>query len=350
MPLIRMFIIIRVPVGIGRGYLSKIPFRTGARFLHFEGAGQKAQVFVDLEKAGAEHIGGYDEFTVDITDAAARTLRHDDTVPIAVLCDNSRDLEMIPSNLSDFTLYGGLYRHVSLVYVPAISLQRVHVEPAADHSSVTVRARLYNPGGLKDDLEVSVEIRDPAGNVVNTSSQKLQPWTGEEEISSGAITNGQLWSPAHPALYHCEVTLKSSHGEDVDHETFGLRSYEFVEHGPFKLNGERLLLRGTQYHQDHAGVGAAVSDEDTRRALRMIKEMGANFVRLGHYQQSPLVLNLCDELGLLVWEEIPWCRGGIGGERYQNQAHEMLGSMIDQHYNHSSVILWGIGKRERLAG
>jgi beta-galactosidase len=326
------------------------PFPNGRTLLRFEGAGQKAQVFVDMEKAGAQHVGGYDEFTMDITEAAANALKRDGDVPMAVLCDNSRDLEMIPSNLSDFTLYGGLYRHVSLVYVPAISLERVHVEPTADHASVKVRARLYNPGALTDEVEVSVEIRDPDGKVIQTSSQKLPPWIGEKEISSGAIANGQLWSPSHPVLYRCAVTLKSSHGEQVDEERFGLRSYEFVEHGPFKLNGERLLLRGTQYHQDHAGVGAAVSDDDTRRALRMIKEMGANFVRLSHYQQSPLVLNLCDELGLLVWEEIPWCRGGLGGERYKKQAHEMLGAMIDQHYNHPAVILWGLGNENDWPG
>jgi beta-galactosidase len=326
------------------------PFPNGRTLLHFEGAGQKAQVFVGLEKVGPEHIGGYDEFTVDITGAAARALKNGEDVPVAVFCDNSRDLEMIPSNLSDFTLYGGLYRHVSLVYVPAISLERVHVEPAADHASVKVRARLYNPGALTDEVEVSVEIRGPDGKVINTSTQKLPSWNGEKEIASFAISNPQLWSPSHPVLYNCAVTLKSTHGEQRDEERFGLRSYEFVEHGPFKLNGERLLLRGTQYHQDHAGVGAAVSDDDTRRALRLIKEMGANFVRLGHYQQSPLILNLCDELGLLVWEEIPWCRGGIGGERYQKQAHDMLRAMIDQHYNHPAVILWGLGNEDDWPG
>ncbi|HEX4119637.1 MAG TPA: glycoside hydrolase family 2 TIM barrel-domain containing protein, partial [Verrucomicrobiae bacterium] len=326
------------------------PYPDGRTLLHFEGAGQKTQVYVDLEKVGGLHIGGYDEFTVDITDAAARAMKRGDKVPVAVLCDNSRDLEMIPSNLSDFTLYGGLYRHVSLVYVPAISLERVHVEPAANHASVKVRARLYNPAALKGEVEVSVEIRDPNGNAIHTSTRKIRAWTGEKEIFSGAIPNAQLWSPSDPVLYHCTVTLKSSHGEQVDQEPFGLRSYEFVEHGPFKLNGRRLLLRGTQYHQDHAGVGAAVSDDDTRRALRMIKEMGANFVRLSHYQQSPLVLNLCDELGLLVWEEIPWCRGGLGGERYQKQAHDMLGAMIDQHYNHPAVILWGLGNENDWPG
>jgi beta-galactosidase len=329
------------------------PLPVGRVLLHFEGAGQKAQVYVGLEKVGSQHVGGYDEFTVDITATAVKALMRGDDVPVAVWCDNARDLEMIPSNLSDFTLYGGLYRHVDLVCVPAISLERVHVEPivnSAGDASVKVRARLYNPDSQADDVEVSVELRDSDGAVALTASQKMAPWTGEKEIATGAIPKPRLWSPSHPALYDCTVTIKSVHGEQTNATHFGLRNYEFVEHRPFKLNGERLLLRGTQYHQDHAGVGAAVSDGDTRRALRMIKEMGANFVRLGHYQQSPLVLDLCDQLGLLVWEEIPWCRGGVGGERYRRQARDMLADLIDQHYNHPAVILWGLGNEDDWPG
>ncbi len=331
------------------------PFPNGRTLLHFEGAGQKSQVFVSLDKVG-EHLGGYDQWTVDITDAAAQALKKEefkDGVPLAVLCDNSRDAESIPSDLSDFNRYGGLYRHVNLVYVPAISLARVHIEPgvAADgQASAKIRARLYNPNVLQDEVEFAVEVHDPQGKVIHTTTQKLAPWAGEKEINAWNITSPQLWSPKQPALYRCTVTLKSAHGEQRVEERFGLRRYEFVEHGPFKLNGERLLLRGTHYHEDHAGTAAAGPDDAIRKALRMIKDMGANFVRLGHYQQAPLVLDLCDELGLLVWEEIPWCRGGLGGDRYRQQARDMLGALIDQHYNHPAVILWGLGNENDWPG
>ena len=133
----------------------KNPFPGGRTLLHFEGAGQKTEVFVHTDKVGS-HVGGYDEFTIDVTDQVNKRPKISDQVaplPVAVFCDNSRDLEMIPSNLSDFNLYGGLYRYVNLVYVPAISLERVHVVPellANGKAKVTVRGRLYNPAELKD--------------------------------------------------------------------------------------------------------------------------------------------------------------------------------------------------------
>ena len=327
------------------------PFPNGRTLLHFNGAGQKSQVFVGLTKVG-EHTGGYDEWTVDITDAVTKESGTGE-VPLAVLCDNSRDAESIPSDLSDFNRYGGLYRHVNLVYVPAISLERVHVEPTLTsdgRASVKVRARLYNPTKLNDEIELAIEIRDSQDKVIYSTTKTIAPSVDEREIAAFEIAAPTLWSPKSPALYNCTVTLKSSHGEQQLTEKFGVRSFEWVEHGPFKLNGDRLLLRGTHYHEDHAGVAAAVPDDVVRQTLHQIKDMGANFVRLGHYQQAPLVLDECDELGLLVWEEIPWCRGGFGGERYQQQCHDMLHNMIDQHYNHPSVILWGLGNEDDWPG
>ncbi len=319
------------------------PFPKGRTLLHIDGAGQTTDVFLGTEKIGA-HTGGYDGWTVDLTDAAGKG-----EIPLAIRCDNSRDAEIIPSDQSDFNRYGGLYRHVTLEYVPAVSMARVHISPtvAADGSaSVEIRGNLRNPTADSAEVEIFLEIRDPSGAVVHNAIRKLAAWDGETALDSFTIPEPVRWSPDSPALYHGTVKLD---GQTVE-SRFGIRTFEWVEHGPFKLNGERLLLRGTHYHEDHAGVGAAVPDEVVRATFRAIKDMGANFVRLGHYQQAPLVLEICDELGLLVWEEIPWCRGGLGGPRYKQQARDMLAALIGQHFNHPSVILWGLGNENDWPG
>ncbi|MGO9257949.1 MAG: glycoside hydrolase family 2 TIM barrel-domain containing protein [Bryobacteraceae bacterium] len=326
------------------------PYPDGRTLLHFEGAGQRSEVYVGLKKAG-EHVGGYDEFVVDITGDIGGP-----KVELAVLCDNSRNLEMIPSDLSDFNRYGGLYRNVNLVYVPAISLERVHVDTsvAADRASVSVKAFLYNPGGLKDQVTVETEVTDPSDKVVFTGSKALAPSGAPsgpaEEVAAFPVPAPALWSPDTPNLYRCSVTLKSAHGEHKLDERFGLRTIDFPKHGVFHLNGKKLFLRGTQRHQDHAGLAAAMTDDLMRREMRMIKDMGANFIRLGHYQQPRLILDLCDELGLIVWEENPWCRGGVGGPAYREMGHRMLRNMIAQHYNHPSIVFWGLGNETDWPG
>ncbi|NEW08265.1 glycoside hydrolase family 2 protein [Paenibacillus sp. SYP-B3998] len=335
------------------------PYPRGRTLLHFEGAGQRSNVYVYTQQVG-EHLGGYDEFTIDITEATAQAQtieRYDGKVPVAVMCDNTRELETIPSDANDFHLYGGVYRYLNLVYVPAVSLEHVHIETntsnlqetaeAGFHSkptcSVKVRAALYNPELLSDNVQLTIQLKDHTGKVIAVSNVSCMPWEGDKELTVIELDSPQLWSTDRPVLYSCTVALSSVYGETAVKEKFGVRFFAFIKQGPFKLNGERLLLRGTHRHEDHAGVGPAMTEAMIREEMLLIKSMGANFIRLGHYQQSRIVLNLCDELGILVWEEIPWCRGGLGGEAYRQQCRDMLSAMISQHYNHPSIILWGLG-------
>jgi beta-galactosidase len=339
-------------------YRTKIPITNpmsnGRTLLYFEGAGQTSQLFVGNTMAGM-HIGGYDEFVFDITDAVA-TLAPDarkDGVPIAVLCDNSENLERPPSDLSDFSLYGGLYRHVHLAYVPAVSLEAVHIAPSVAPGSpanVKVTARLYNPQKFAGQSTISVEIFDASGKSIVRAEKTLAAWTDETELASFTISSPALWSPSQPNLYSCNVTLTTPLGKSAVQERFGIRHAEFVDHGPFLLNGERLLLRGTQRHMDHAEFAAAQPDELIRTEMQLAKAMGANFIRLGHYQQARLVLDLCDELGILVWEEAPWCRSGVGDNKWQGHTRAMLVNMIDQHFNHPSVLMWGLGNEDDWPG
>ena len=326
------------------------PFADGRTILHFQGAGQTTTLWVGSTLIGT-HKGGYDEFVFDITDAVQHLSDAEAKggVPIVVLCDNSPDLDRVPSDLSDFCLYGGLYRHVNLVYLPAVALDAVHVlaTVAADGSAqVSVKTRLFNPSNRNLACTVSVEVFDAAGRSIHSATQTIPAWAGFSELTTHRILAPELWSPESPRLYRCRVTLTTPAGQTSLDERFGIRQTEFLEHGPFKLNGKRVLLRGTQRHADHAGVAAAMSDDQVREEMRLIREMGANFIRLAHYQQDRLVLDLCDELGLMVWEEVPWCRAGVGSEAFQQNAKHMLTNMIDQHFNHPSIILWGLGNED----
>jgi beta-galactosidase len=335
------------------------PNKNGRVLLHFEGAGQKSEVYVYTTKVGT-HVGGYDEWTVDITDAVDEFTKNEKLmkqfggkVPVAIRTDNSRDLEMMPSDLSDFNLYGGIYRYLNLVYVPASYVEQFHI-----NASVDVKGAV---GKMAIDLKVkdtyslnkaalTIEIFDPNGKRVVSETSTIETLRTFKSVYSTEIKKPALWSPDQPALYKCRLTLTTEHGTHVVNDNFGFRHIEFVEKGPFKINGKRLLLKGTHRHEDHAAVGAAMTEEMMRKEIMLMKEMGVNFLRLGHHQQSRIILNLCDSLGILVWEEIPWCRGGLGGEIYREQGRRMLTNMINQHKNHPSIFLWGLGNENDWPG
>ena len=329
------------------------PYVGGRTLLHFEGAGQKIDVYIYTEKAGS-HVGGYDEWTVDITDAIDNFRHLEDSkrfngkIPLLIRCDNSRDTEMIPSDLSDFNVYGGLYRYVNLVYVPAVYFTNIQVDAAVDskgkEGDLSIKVAFDNQGNISDG-QLQIKIFSPEGKMIKAESKQLSLLFSNDlhDLLSIKIVKPILWSPENPNLYRCELTMATSAGKMTCSEIFGFRHFEFVEKGPFLLNGNRLLLRGTHRHEDHAGVAAAMTEEMIINEMRMIKDMGVNFIRLGHYQQSRTVLEQCDLLGIIVWEEIPWCRGGLGGAVYQEQAKRMLRNMITQHRNHPAVILWGLG-------
>ncbi len=342
------------------------PHPGGRTLLHFEGVGQRAQIWIGDQLVDC-HEGGYDEFVVDITDAvtayrasplpdlpAAEYRVPAGRIPLAIRADNSRQLEAIPSDLSDFNLYGGIYRPVHLVYLPPGGLLRVHALPRLrddGHWEVTLKARFAGGATAAEGHVFGFRIVAPDGSEVAAGEGGCLALADQANGFTVVFPGGQLWSPDSPHLYGVEVTTRAPDGATSRVWTrFGLRTFEFVEKGPFKLNGERLLLRGTHRHEDHAGLAGAMTDELMEREMRLMKAMGVNFIRLGHYQQSRRILELCDELGLIVWEEIPWCRGGLGGEAYQAQAKAMLRAMIDQHFNHPSVILWGLGNENDWPG
>ncbi len=304
------------------------PHPSGRTLLHFAGAGQTTDVYLG-DSHLAQHIGGYDEWLVDITGHSSPQL--------AIRCDNSRDLSRMPSDLSDFTLYGGIYRSLTLVYVPEVSIASLHIHPtlsaSRDEATITVTTRLL--GTSPATTTIKLELLDAHSNLITEIPNK-----------SLTLKHPLLWSPKNPHLYQCRATITTPSGTHTLTESFGIRSINFPENGLFQLNGERLFLRGTHRHEDHADFAAAMPDDLIRQELRLIKSMGANFIRLAHYQQYSLVLDLCDELGLIVWEELPWCRAGVGSTQFQQLGKNLLTVMIDEHFNHPSIVFWGLGNED----
>ncbi|MFD0861607.1 glycoside hydrolase family 2 protein [Sungkyunkwania multivorans] len=306
--------------------------------LYFEGVNITCDVYVNQQRVGG-HIGGYIGFTIDITDALQSGENE-----ILVRADNGFDPEIIPSQKSDFFIFGGINRDVWLKTLPKQHLENIKVTtPNVSNETASLVAEV-SVVGVDDNngQKVVAILEDETGAQV--SKGKFSIRENKSIVRFDDIKNPKLWSTKSPNLYTLTVSLVDQDlMKDSLSERVGFRWFEFKDHGAFYLNGERLLLRGTHRHEEHAGVGAAMSNEQHRKDMELIKEMGANFVRLAHYPQDPEVYKACDELGLLVWDELPWCRGGLGNDRWKANTKEMLKEIITQNYNHPSIILWSLG-------
>src|SRR5690606_13190528 len=149
--------------------------------------------------------------------------------------------------------------------------------------------RFHNPDDVQEAY-VAIELFDPSGQRVASQQQQVATGSGSSAIDGLTVKRPILWSPADPLLYTIRLTLTAGNDTAIHTERIGFRHFEFAEKGPFCLNGERLLLRGTHRHEDHAGVGPAMTEDMIWHEMRLMKEMGVNFIRLGHYQQSRIVL------------------------------------------------------------
>jgi len=306
--------------------------------LYFEGSNITTTVYVNGQEAGM-HIGGYIGFEIDMTPYVKSG-----TNEIHVKVDSGYNRDIIPSQKSDFFIYGGITRDVWFRTKPNTAIGKVKLttpDVSEELASLQVEVPIDSEESLTG-LSLEAILKSPKGEVV--SSKTVAVAEAVTKILMTDIQKPELWDTETPNLYTVDVLLKNQ-GQEIDKvsDRAGFRWFEFVENGPFYLNGKRVLLRGTHRHEEHAGVGAAMSNQLHRKDMELIKEMGANFVRLAHYPQDPEVYKACDELGLLVWDELPWCRGGIGGETWQTNTKNMLKEIIEQNYNHPSIIIWSLG-------
>ncbi len=319
-------------------------------FLKFEAASKAASVFVNGQPVG-EHQGGYTAFTIDITPYCSFSSPN----VIAVKVDNAR--EDIPPISGDFTFFGGIYRDVWVIAVPkqhfdllnhgsdGIFIQTPQV--SAKQASLAIKGTVTNDAAEKTQLEVKHIIYAPDGQIAQTLHQNIRLKAHEQvafTATAKPIINPRLWSPESPALYRVETILSDSKTKKVLDRISnytGFRWFRFDGNEGFFLNGKPYKLHGICRHQDQKPIGVAMSDEMHRRDMLLMKEMGANFIRISHYPQDAAILEQCDKLGMLVWEEIPIIDIVPDSVAYANTCELNLREMIRQHYNHPAIITWG---------
>lgn len=335
----------------GQGWYSK-PLRlqpdveNKSYFLHFEGAGQETEVFVNGQSVGT-HIGGYTGFTFDIT-SYLKTMEN----ILHVRVDNTPNPD-IPPLSADFTFFGGIYRDVFLIETSKTHFnltdygsKGIYIstpEVSDQQAKVQIKGSFKNHDKQLKSAQIKLQLKDANGAVVYNTlvKENLRKASGEFEMSA-QLDTPKLWDPSSPHLYSAELSLLSNNKVlDEISISFGIRTFHFDPDKGFFLNGKALKLMGGNRHQDYIGDGVALFDEVHRSDLRLMKKMGANFIRLAHYPQDPAVLEEADRLGLMVWEEIPLVNEITISEAHNENSKTMLREMIRQHYNHPSVILWG---------
>ncbi len=289
--------------------------------LRFDGAAHEATVFCNGERVGY-HACGYTAFCVDITDL----VRLGGENVIDVRLDTRESLNIPPFGfVIDYLCYGGLYREVTLEVKEPEYIKEVLIENTGLRE---IRVRIASECG-----SLVTDIVDNSGAVISSAVGKAF------ELN---VPEAELWSVDSPALYTARVRAMRG-GECVDEKRlrFGFRTVKFKSDG-FYLNGERLKIRGLNRHQSYAYVGYAMPRSVQELDAEILKnELGVNAVRTSHYPQSQHFISRCDELGLLVFTEIPGWQH-IGDEDWKRQAVKNTDEMVRQYMHHPSIMLWGV--------
>jgi len=314
-------------------------------FVDFEGAMTASTVWINGQRLG-EYKGGYTPFSFDLTPH----LDFDGENVLAVDLDSSERPDIPPFGYQiDYLTFGGIYREVSLRIVPATFIENVFAKPKevlTDHPSLDVDCYIQRMEASRDALTLEVSLRD-GDRVLAKGTQKIPAAQAATEPAAytvhleklGAI---KLWDLTHPNLYNVQVRLlRGTQAVDEVSRTIGFREAQFTDHG-FELNGKVIKLRGLDRHQTFPFVGQAMPGRAQRRDAHILRhQLRCNIVRTSHYPQSRHFLDACDEIGLLVLEEIPGWQH-IGDEPWKLISIDNVGRMIRRDWNHPSIILWGV--------
>lgn len=304
-------------------------------YLEFKGVNSSAQVYLNDELI-ASHDGGYSTFRVRVTDIIK------DTNSLRVRVDNTKTEKVYPQT-ADFTFYGGIYRDVNLIVVNKVHFDLdyygscgLKITPTVAGENGTVNAETYITG----DGDATITVLDAEGNeiVSGKSGEKL------------TVPDVHLWNGiSDPYLYTVRAVL-SANGKIVDavEQRIGFRTFAFDPQKGFFLNGRSYPLRGVSRHQDRPKKGNALSRADHEEDMEIIKEIGANTIRLAHYQHDDYFYDLCDEAGMVVWAEIPYISRHM--PEANDNATQQMKELIYQQYNHPCIVTWGVSNEITMYG
>jgi len=303
--------------------------RTQCVYLEFAGVNASAKVTLN----GAQimsHDGGYSTFRGEIT----ALLQAENTLTVEV--DNSVNDRVYPQK-ADFTFYGGIYRDVKLIVLNKHHFDMdyfgspgIAVIPEVSGTDGKVNVRTWHNA---ENATVAVNLMDATGNIVAS---------GEGTDLTIAVENVHLWDGLEdPYLYRCEAVLFVD-GQAVDSVScrLGFRSYRFDPQKGFFLNGRSYPLHGVSRHQDRKGIGNALKKEHHDEDMALIREIGANTIRLAHYQHDHYFYDLCDQFGMIVWAEIPYISEHM--PRGRDNTISQMQELIVQNYNHPCIVTWGL--------
>ena len=310
-------------------------------FLEINGANSSADVYCNGKRL-AHHDGGYSTWRVNITGYMGQ----ENT--ISILVDNSPNEEVYPQ-VADFTFYGGLYRNVNIICLEETHFDLEYfggngivITPEVNGKGATVKINSY-VNDMESTDEISYRIYDAEGNTVASLH------TADTSVSLN-IEDVHLWhGKRDPYLYTAEVAIIRE-GKKIDEisSRFGCRTFRIDPENGFILNGEEYPLHGVSRHQDRWKIGNALLPEHHREDMDLICEVGANTIRLAHYQHDQYFYDLCDERGLVIWAEIPYISRHMSGGN--KNTFSQMRELIVQNYNHPSIFVWGLSNEITMDG
>jgi beta-galactosidase len=327
-------------------------------WIEFKAVFQVADVYINGHHLG-RHVGGFTGFGFDITDH----LKFGGKNVLAVQVNDVLDPNIAPANETNVPGYGGIYRSISLVAMDPLHLQRngtwVTTEQSGGRTSVRIRTWIQNQSSQPRNCGLQSIILDAEGREVARidTEENVGPDAVKEIEQTAAIPSPHIWSPDDPHLYQLASNVFEG-GKTTDRyvTTFGIRFMGHDAAKGFTLNGKPIVLRGVDRRQDYGFLGDAVPEAIGVKDVQMMKDMGVNFIRTSHYPQDPAVIDACDRLGILVWEEVPNIKihmyhapldedKNIYATRFprglmRNIKHQ-LNEMVERDRNHPSIIMWG---------